>query len=67
MIHEKRLHLKVRNGFLPGGWDCPCCGPAPGKDRKTYVRISKKRERRMFSDLIQLELDEIKGANNLDL
>lgn len=30
----------------PGGMDCACCGPAPGKDRKRAKRVWKRRERR---------------------
>lgn len=32
--------------FGPGGLNCPCCGPAPGKNRKRELRLGKKRERR---------------------
>ena len=29
----------------PGGRDCPCCGQAPGKDRKIARRRAKRSER----------------------
>jgi hypothetical protein len=29
----------------PGGRDCPCCGQAPGKDRKVARRSAKRSER----------------------
>ncbi len=29
----------------PGGMNCPCCGPAPGKDRKFHMRLWKRQER----------------------
>lgn len=57
MIHAKRFYLKVRNaGIGPGGWNCACCAPAP-KNRPAYLRLVKKRERRMFADLIRKELE----------
>lgn len=38
----KRYHLKHRG---PGGRDCPCCAPAPGKARKAERRSAKRSER----------------------
>lgn len=29
----------------PGGRDCPCCGDAPGRDRKITRRAAKRSER----------------------
>lgn len=29
----------------PGGRDCPCCGDAPGRDRKSARRAAKRSER----------------------
>lgn len=40
----KRNGHYLRTG--PGGMNCPCCGPAPGKRRTEAKRIQKKRERR---------------------
>lgn len=31
----------------PGGMNCPCCGPAPGKKRKWFMRYWKRQERRL--------------------
>jgi len=36
--------------FGPGGWYCPCCGPAP-KNRKAFVRKHKKRINRLLAKL----------------
>ncbi|MFI0900498.1 hypothetical protein [Streptomyces sp. NPDC020983] len=32
----------------PGGRDCPCCGQAPGRDRKTARRARKRGERQQW-------------------
>ncbi|OSY50622.1 hypothetical protein BG846_03790 [Streptomyces fradiae ATCC 10745 = DSM 40063] len=32
----------------PGGRDCPCCGQAPGRDRKTARRRAKRSERQKW-------------------
>lgn len=32
----------------PGGRDCPCCGQAPGKARKTFKRAAKRSERQAW-------------------
>ena len=29
----------------PGGINCPCCAPAPGKARKMFLRAAKRAER----------------------
>lgn len=29
-----------------GGWKCPCCGPAPGKDRARTRRLARRRMKR---------------------
>lgn len=42
----KAKMLGKRAGQGPGGRDCPCCGDAPGKDRKTARRAVKRAERR---------------------
>ena len=40
-------YKKVANngGIGPGGINCPCCGPAPGKERKAFFRSGKRREK----------------------
>ena len=40
----------------PGGMNCACCGPAPGKARKSAKRNWKRRERQATSREIALEL-----------
>lgn len=56
MIHDKKLHMKIRNRQIgPGGWNCPCCAPAPGKPRKVYAKLSKKRERLFVERLVKDE------------
>lgn len=57
MIRAKRFYLKIRNeGIGPGGWNCACCAP-PISQRRAYVRIVKKRERRLFVRLIRDDLE----------
>jgi hypothetical protein len=56
MIHAKQFFMKIRtDGLGPGGWHCPCCSPSP-KNRPRYLRAIKKKERKMFSDLIRKDL-----------
>lgn len=43
--HDKMIGKK-RNGV--GGRDCPCCGDAPGPDRKVARRASKRADRRAW-------------------
>ena len=33
----------TREHVGPGGMKCACCGPAPGKDRKTSRRATRAR------------------------
>ncbi len=40
----------------PGGKRCPCCFPAPGKERKAELKITQKRELRFLTKLIDKEL-----------
>jgi hypothetical protein len=39
----KMIGRKCPDG--PGGRDCPCCGQAPGKERKVAKRNAKRAER----------------------
>lgn len=41
-------------GIGPGGWRCPCCGPAP-KDRRAFKRAAKRSQRQRLEKLIVLE------------
>lgn len=36
-----------------GGMKCPCCGPAPGKDRKALRRLARRRLRQQDQKLTQ--------------
>jgi hypothetical protein len=39
--------LKICNTSVgPGGWNCACCAPAPGKGRKKARRTFKRRAKR---------------------
>lgn len=42
----------------PGGWNCVCCGPAPGKERKAFRRAAKRRMRILVRKNINKELTE---------
>jgi len=39
------IMIGSRCAYGPGGRDCPCCGQAPGKERKRAKRAAKRRER----------------------
>ena len=41
----------------PGGWDCPCCGPAP-KHRRLFARLFKKRLYRDLNRELNKEIRE---------
>lgn len=57
MIHAKRFYLKIREDGNPR-WDCPCCGPAPGKTRKAVVKRRKKVEATFIRKFIREQLEE---------
>lgn len=40
-----------------GGMKCPCCGPAPGKDKKRALRAAKRRMRRADRKETQEDLE----------
>ena len=48
----------------PGGLNCVCCGPAPGKKRKLFFRAAKRRAKAFWRKLIAADLTEpdIDGA-----
>jgi hypothetical protein len=57
MMKAKGYYRRITaQGIGPGGWRCPCCAPAPGKAKKLWMRLGKKKENRMFSALIREEL-----------
>lgn len=41
----------------PGGIDCPCCGEAPGKNRKKIFRIAKRKENESWKKELE-DLDQ---------
>lgn len=45
-MNGKRSDHKRTMVTGPGGINCPCCGPAPGKDRKSALRRAKRRSNR---------------------
>jgi len=47
-MNGKRTEYKRHTQIGPGGMNCACCGPAPGKDRKQTLRTSKRRERQAW-------------------
>lgn len=47
-------------GIGPGGWKCPCCAPAPGKPKRLWKRMGKKRLNKLFSTLVEDELKEMR-------
>ncbi len=49
----------TNRGAGPGGWDCPCCAPAPGK-RKEHFRLARRRER---LDAFKLEYSDVESVN----
>ena len=56
---SKNFHRKVANkGIGPGGMNCPCCGPAKGKERKQFFRIGRKRLNNLLNQLIKEMNDE---------
>ena len=42
----------------PGGMNCTCCGPAPGKERKFYMRLWKRQERQSAIKEIMKECND---------
>ena len=42
---SKGYHAHKLARIGPYGMNCPCCGPAPGKVRKIYLKLWKKREK----------------------
>lgn len=63
MVQEKAFHLKIRKAGIR--WGCSCCQPT-GRDIKSraarrtinrIVRGKKKKERRLFLDLMEEQFD----------
>ncbi len=43
--------------FGPGGIRCPCCGPAPGQQRKKVLRAVKRAERATMQRQLNKDLE----------
>lgn len=42
-MSSKGFYRKVQNAKIgPGGLNCACCGPAPGKERRSFFRRSRR-------------------------
>lgn len=41
----------------PGGYKCPCCGPAPA-ERQKFRRVVRRRMKQAFAKLVRSELKE---------
>jgi len=54
---EKKLSTNRHIG--PGGMNCNCCGPAPGKERKAFLRAAKRRLKQFHRKLIKSELKDM--------
>lgn len=57
MVRSKQLFNNRFKQVGPGGWHCPCCGPAP-KDRKKAIRRLKRGPFKRFLDKLVREDDE---------
>ena len=58
-MSAKAFYRRVTaQGIGPGGWRCPCCAPAPGKAKRTWMKIGKKKLNRLFSALIENDLKD---------
>jgi hypothetical protein len=45
-------------GVGVGGWNCPCCAPAPGKRKEVYRSAKRKEKREAF----RIELEELNST-----
>lgn len=52
-----KSHYKRYCRVGPGGLNCHCCGPAPGKMRKWFFRLWKRQERREAQREVQQQLE----------
>lgn len=44
-MNDNRSNFKKHAMIGPGGWKCACCAPAPGKEKKRYKRLLKRRDK----------------------
>jgi len=42
----------------PGGLSCPCCGPAPGKYRREFLRAAKHAAKQVIEREIDTEIED---------
>ena len=53
---SKSINKYLRIG--PGGVKCPCCGPPPGRERRSFFRIGRRREEKAAFKVEQSESGE---------
>lgn len=41
-----KAHFKKFKDIGPGGMRCSCCAPNPGKDKRAFLRATKRKEKR---------------------
>jgi len=51
MASEEKKKSRAHIG--PGGMNCACCGPAPGKERKAFFRTVKRGLKQVWRRRIQ--------------
>lgn len=57
MVQEKSWFKRYAK-IGPGGWKCPCCGPAPGKFKKRERRRWLQNADRQVEREIRVELNQ---------
>ena len=58
MFRKAFNRIFTSTGIGPGGWKCNCCSPAPGKEKKKWMRKGKKNMNKFFTKFIQEQLTE---------
>jgi hypothetical protein len=43
----------------PGGLNCPCCGPAPGKGRRQFLRAAKHAAHNIIAREIEADVRDL--------
>ena len=57
---KSNFSKKVSNEKMgPGGMKCVCCGPAPGKPKRAFIRTAKRKLRAYFVKEVRNELKEL--------
>jgi len=57
------LKRQTRKEIGPGGINCNCCGPAPGKERRNLRRRARRRLKQM--DAIEAKLNLTVGDSDI--